>query len=86
MCVEVVKNKLTPGKKRCELGIGFGRGFYMDREVLAFACEHGVIVKEGNGYLTEGEVVDGKDGADKYLVENKEVLDTVITTLKKQLF
>ncbi|KAF8085917.1 hypothetical protein N665_0642s0013 [Sinapis alba] len=86
VCVEVVKNKLTLGKKRSELGIHFGRGFYVEREVLELACEHGVISKEGNSHLIEGEVVDGKDAAEKYLVENKEVLDTVISTLRKQLF
>ncbi|CAF1703750.1 BnaC03g35730D [Brassica napus] len=86
VCVEVVKNKLTPGKKKSELGIQFGRGFYVEREVLELACEHGVIAREGNSHLIEGEVVDGKDAAEKYLMENKEVLDTVISILRKQLF
>ncbi|KAF3548476.1 hypothetical protein DY000_02003813 [Brassica cretica] len=86
VCVEVVKNKLTPGKKKSELGIHFGRGFYVEREVLELACEHGVIAREGNSHLIEGEVVDGKDAAEKYLMENKEVLDTVISILRKQLF
>ncbi|KAF8045226.1 hypothetical protein N665_5384s0001 [Sinapis alba] len=86
VCVEVVKNKLTPGKKKSELGIHFGRGFYVEREVLELACEHGVIAREGNSHLIEGEVVDGKDAAEKYLVENKEVLDTVIDILRRQLF
>ncbi|KAF8094213.1 hypothetical protein N665_0367s0002 [Sinapis alba] len=86
VCVEVVKNKLTLGKKKSELGIHFGRGFYVEREVLELACEHGVIAREGNSHLIEGEVVDGKDAAEKYLVENKEVLDTVINILRRQLF
>lgn len=86
VCVEVVKNKLTPGNKKSELGIHFGRGFYVEREVLELGCEHGVIAREGNSHLIEGEVVDGKDAAEKYLLENKEVLDTVINTLRKQLF
>ncbi|XP_024015771.1 DNA repair protein recA homolog 2, mitochondrial isoform X2 [Eutrema salsugineum] len=86
VCVEVVKNKLTPGKKKSELGIHFGHGFYVEREVLELACEHGVIVREGSSHFIEGEVVDGKDAAEKYLVENKEVLDTIIKILRNQLF
>ncbi|CAH2054260.1 unnamed protein product [Thlaspi arvense] len=86
VCVQVVKNKLTPGKKKSELGIQFGRGFYVEREVLELACEHGVIVREGNSHFIEGEVVDGKDAAEKYLEKNKEVLDTIINILRNQLF
>uniref|UniRef100_A0A1J3ESZ8 DNA repair protein recA-like protein 2, mitochondrial n=2 Tax=Noccaea caerulescens TaxID=107243 RepID=A0A1J3ESZ8_NOCCA len=86
VCVQVVKNKLTQGKKKSELGIHFGRGFYVEREVLELACEHGVIVREGSSHLIEGEVVDGIDAAEKYLLENKDVLDTIINTLRNQLF
>lgn len=86
VCVQVVKNKLTQGKKKSELGIHFGRGFYVEREVLELACEHGVIVREGSSHLIEGEVVDGKDAAEMYLFENKDVLDTIISTLRNQLF
>ncbi|XP_010480995.1 PREDICTED: DNA repair protein recA homolog 2, mitochondrial isoform X2 [Camelina sativa] len=86
VCVQVVKNKLAPGKKKSELGIHFGHGFYVEREVLELACEHGVIIREGTSYFIEGEVIDGKDAAEKYLVENKEVLDTVVEILRNQLF
>lgn len=82
----MVKNKLAPGKKKSEMGIYFGHGFHVEREVLELACEHGVIIKEGTSYFIEGEVVYGKDKAEKYLVENKEVLDTVIEILRNQLF
>lgn len=83
MCVEVVKNKLMLGKKKFELGIYFGCGFYVECEVLELVCEYGVIVREGNSYLIEGEVVDGKDVVEKYLLENKEVFDIVINILRK---
>ncbi|KAL1193888.1 putative DNA repair protein recA [Cardamine amara subsp. amara] len=86
VCVQVVKNKLAPGKKKSELGIHFGHGFYVEREVLELACEHGVIINEGTSYFIEGEIVNGKDKAEKYLLENKEVLDTVIEILRNQLF
>ncbi|EOA31209.1 hypothetical protein CARUB_v10014375mg [Capsella rubella] len=86
VCVQVVKNKLAPGKKKSELGIHFGHGFYVEREVLELACEHGVIIREGTSYFIEGEVIDGKAAAEKYLVEKKEVLDTVVGSLRNQLF
>ncbi|VVA97076.1 unnamed protein product [Arabis nemorensis] len=86
VCVQVVKNKLTRGMKKSELGIHFGRGFYVEREVLELACEHGVIIREGNSHFIEGKVIDGKVAAEKHLLENKEILDTVIETLRNQLF
>lgn len=82
----MVKNKLAPGKKKSELGIHFGHGFYVEQEVLELACENGVILREGTSYFIEGEVIEGKNAAEKYLVENKEVLDTVVAILRNQLF
>lgn len=72
--------------KKSELGIHFGRGFYVEREALELACEHGVIIREGNSHFIEGKVIDGKVAAEKYLLENKEILDTIIETLRNQLF
>nr|GEU56303.1 DNA repair protein RecA homolog 2, mitochondrial [Tanacetum cinerariifolium] len=57
ICVEVMKNKLAPAMKKAELEIEFGRGICRASEVLELACEHGVVLKEGNYYFIEGEVV-----------------------------
>lgn len=86
MCVQVVKNKLSPAMKKADLGIQFGRGFCCESEVLELACEHGVIIKEGTNYSIEGEAFSNEHEAERYLVENEEVLDTIVTNLRRQLF
>ncbi|XP_010558226.1 PREDICTED: DNA repair protein recA homolog 2, mitochondrial isoform X2 [Tarenaya hassleriana] len=84
--VQVVKNKLAPGVKKANLGIHFGHGFYIEREVVELACEHGVMIQEGNSYFVEGEVINGRETAEKYLMENGEVLDAVVKILRRKLF
>ncbi|XP_031272307.1 DNA repair protein recA homolog 2, mitochondrial isoform X1 [Pistacia vera] len=84
--VQVVKNKLAPAMKKSDLMIEFGKGFCCEPEVLELACEHGVIVEEGNNYMIEGEVFGDRYSAERHLIENEEVLDNIITNLRKHLF
>lgn len=85
--VQVVKNKLAPAMANAELRIEFGRGICNEvEEALELACEHGVILQQGNGYFIEGEVLNSKEEAEAYLAENDGVLDQVIKSLRAQLF
>nr|GME21230.1 DNA repair protein recA homolog 2, mitochondrial [Ipomoea batatas] len=85
--VQVVKNKLAPAMANAELRIEFGRGICDEvEEALELACEHGVILREGNGYFIEGEVLNSKEEAEAYLAENDGALDQVIKSLRAQLF
>ncbi|KAJ0098489.1 hypothetical protein Patl1_20414 [Pistacia atlantica] len=84
--VQVVKNKLAPAMKKSDLMIEFGKGFRCEPEVLELACEHGIIVEEGNNYMIEGEVFGDRYSAERHLIENEEVLDNIITNLRKHLF
>uniref|UniRef100_A0A5B6YIK0 Uncharacterized protein n=1 Tax=Davidia involucrata TaxID=16924 RepID=A0A5B6YIK0_DAVIN len=86
ICVQVVKNKLAPAMKKAELGIHFGRGICCESEVLDLACEHGVILKEGSSYFIEGEVLNNRQEAERHLTNTDGVLDTVVKTLRSQLF
>ncbi|XP_010672926.2 DNA repair protein recA homolog 2, mitochondrial [Beta vulgaris subsp. vulgaris] len=86
ICVQVMKNKLAPGTKSANLGIDFGRGLRFEPEVLELALEHGLILNEGNNYFIEGEVINSKQGAKRYLAENKVVLEKVVMDLRSQLF
>ncbi|KAL2923477.1 DNA repair protein recA-like protein 2 mitochondrial, partial [Bienertia sinuspersici] len=86
ICVQVLKNKLAPGMKSAKLGIEFGKGLCFEPEVLELALEHGLILKEGNGYFIEGEVLNSEQAAERYLAENEEVLAKVFTDLRRQLF
>ncbi|KAL5546415.1 hypothetical protein UlMin_006102 [Ulmus minor] len=84
--VQVVKNKLAPAMKKAELRINFGRGLCCESEVLDLACEHGIILQEGNTYLIEGEAFKSEHEAVRYLAENVEIFDNIVGILSRQLF
>lgn len=86
ICVHVMKNKLAPPMKKAELGIKFGRGICRESEVLELACDHGIIMKEGNNFFIEGEVLKDKQEAERYLAENDGVLDKIVNSVRSQLF
>lgn len=86
ICVQVMKNKLAPGMKSTELGINFGRGLRFEPEVLELALEHSLIIKEGNSYFIEGEVLSNEQAAERYLTENEVVLEKVVMDLRRRLF
>ncbi|KAG9454773.1 hypothetical protein H6P81_007677 [Aristolochia fimbriata] len=84
--VQVVKNKLAPAMKKAELDIYFGKGIRREAEVLELACKHGVISREGNSYLIDGEIFRDKLEAEQYLAVNDGVLDELVNLLRIQLF
>ncbi|KAF7147344.1 hypothetical protein RHSIM_Rhsim03G0029900 [Rhododendron simsii] len=86
ICVQVVKNTLSPPMKKAELAINFGRGIRCESEVLDLACEHGVIVEEGNNFFIDGAVVKNRKEAEHYLAENDEVFDNIVKCLRCRLF
>lgn len=72
--------------KKAELEIEFGRGISRASEVLELACEHGVVLKEGNCYFIDGEVVNSKIEAETYLIQNERICDKLVKNLRRQLF
>lgn len=86
ICVHVMKNKLAPPMKKAELGIKFGRGICCESEVLELACDHGIIMKEGNNFFIEGEILKNKQEAERYLAENDGILDKIVNSVRSQLF
>ncbi|KAL9237942.1 hypothetical protein vseg_012433 [Gypsophila vaccaria] len=86
ICVQVVKNKLAPAMKSAELAIKFGKGLCVEPEILEIALEQGLIIKEGTSYFIEGEVLSSKPAAERYLAENQEVVDKLVTNLRSHLF
>ncbi|KAK1412980.1 hypothetical protein QVD17_34640 [Tagetes erecta] len=86
ICVEVMKNKLAPAMKKAELEIEFGKGISRSSEILELACEHGIVLKEGNCYFIDGEVLNSKLQAENYLIQNERICDNLIKALRRQLF
>ncbi|QHO44821.1 DNA repair protein recA homolog 2, mitochondrial isoform X1 [Arachis hypogaea] len=87
VCVQVAKNKLAPAAlKKAELGIKFGGGFCQEAEVLDLACEHGMIVKDEESYLIEGNTFDTRKAAEVHLAEDDSVFDKLVRDLRRLYF
>lgn len=84
--VKVVKNKLAPPLKIAQLAIKFGKGISCESEVLDLACEHGIIIKDGNNFYISKHVFKSKNEAECYLAENEAVLDRIMQFLRSKLF
>lgn len=87
--VTVVKNKLAPPFKRCEVEIYFGKGISYLNDLVNFGQQLGLIQRSGNWY-SYGEVKlgNGKGNAMEFLrqKENRDVYSKLETEVKAALF
>lgn len=84
--IQVTKNKLAPAMKKATLNIGFGKGICREAEVLELASEHGIVLRERNGYWINGKFFKDDEEAHRYLAEDKCAQDELVNTLRNELF
>ncbi|MHC4841007.1 MAG: recombinase RecA [Planctomycetota bacterium] len=87
--VTVVKNKVAPPFKRCEVEIYFGKGFSYLNDLVNFGVQLGILQKSGN-WLSFGEIKlgNGKTNAYEFLrqPDNRETYDKLEGLVKAALF
>jgi recombination protein RecA len=87
--ITVVKNKLAPPFKRCEVEIYFGRGISYLNDLMTFGLELGLIQRSGNWH-TYGDVKlgNGKTNALEFLRDkaNIDLFKKLETEVKAALF
>ena len=72
--VKVVKNKVAPPFRKCELDIYFGKGISASASLLDSAVKHGIIDKRGAWYtMGETKVGQGKENAVQFIEQNPEI-------------
>lgn len=82
--VKVVKNKVSPPFKQCEIDIIYGEGISKDAEILDRAVELGIIKKSGAWYEYEGNKIgQGRDAAKEYIKVNEDVKEALIKQIKE---
>ena len=81
--VKVVKNKVAPPFKQCEIDIIYGQGISKDGEILDRAVEMGLIKKSGAWFEYEGsKIAQGREAAKEYLKTNEEVTEKLLKQIK----
>ena len=81
--VKIVKNKVSPPFKQCEIDIIYGQGISKEAEILDRAVELGYIKKSGAWFEYKGsKIAQGRDAAKLYIKENEDVAEELLTLVK----
>ncbi len=81
--VKIVKNKVSPPFKQCEIDIIYGQGISKEGEILDRAVELGLIRKSGSWFEYNGsKIAQGRDAAKAYLKDNEDVANELLEKIK----
>ena len=82
--IKVVKNKVSPPFKQCEIDIIYGQGISKDSEILDRAVELGIIKKSGSWFEYDGsKIAQGRDSAKEYIKSNEDVKEELLKKIKE---
>ncbi len=82
--VKVVKNKMAPPFKNCEVDIMYGTGISLEGEVVDLGSELDIINKSGAWYSYNGEKIgQGKENVKDYLKSNPKVRDEILKKIRE---
>ena len=81
---KVVKNKVAPPFKQAEFDIIYGEGISKEGDVLDCAVAAGIVEKAGSWYsYNDTRIGQGRENVKKYFVENPEIMEEIISKIKK---
>lgn len=84
--VKIVKNKVAPPFKQCELDIIYGQGISKTGEILDRSVELGLIKKSGSWFEYKGnKIAQGREVAKEYLKTNEDVCLELLQQIKSGL-
>ena len=83
--IKIVKNKVSPPFKTCQVDIIYGQGISKATELLDKAVELGIIHRAGPWYEYKGnKIAQGRETAKAYLKENSDVFDEIMELIKEK--
>ena len=84
--VKIVKNKISPPMKTCEIPLIFGKGFSGGDEVLDLALEFGLCLQSGAFYTSyDGQRFQGKAKLKAYYEEHLDLFEELKNIVKSKL-
>ena len=85
--VKVVKNKVAPPFRKCEIDIYFGKGISKSASLLDSAVKHGIIDKRGAWYtMGEEKIGQGKENAVAYIEGNPQLAADIENKIRAEVF
>ena len=84
--VKIIKNKLAPPFKTCELMINFGTGIDSDLDLIDNAVAFKIIDKSGSWYAyKESKLGQGKNSVKDFLRNNLDIKNEIYKLVKQEL-
>ncbi|WNW11316.1 recombinase RecA [Pseudomonas sp. DTU_2021_1001937_2_SI_NGA_ILE_001] len=84
--VKIVKNKVAPPFRQAEFQILYGKGIYLNGEIIDLAVAHGFLEKSGAWYSYQGNKIgQGKANSAKFLAENPEIAGALEKQIRDKL-
>ena len=82
--IKVVKNKVAPPFKQCEIDIIYGKGISKDSEILDRAVELGIVKKSGAWFeYNDSKIGQGRETAKEYIHSNEDVKEEILKAIKE---
>lgn len=82
--VKIVKNKVAPPFKNCQIDIIFGKGINKNSEILEVGVQKEILKKSGSWFEYNGErFANGKDAGRAYLEEHPEFANELLNKIKE---
>ncbi|KQQ68091.1 DNA recombination/repair protein RecA [Pseudomonas sp. Leaf127] len=84
--VKIVKNKVAPPFRQAEFQILYGKGIYLNGEIIDLAVAHGFLEKSGAWYSYKGSKIgQGKANSAKFLAENQDIAGALEKQIRDKL-
>ena len=84
--IRVVKNKVAPPFKTCEVDLIFGKGVSHEGELLDIACNLDIVQKSGAWFSYDGNRLgQGRENVKELLATNKELCAEIEAKVREQL-
>ncbi len=84
--VKVVKNKVAPPFRQAEFQILYGKGIYLNGEIVDLGVLHGFLEKSGAWYSYQGSKIgQGKANSAKFLQENPDIKAVLEKQIREKL-
>src|SRR5262245_54052844 len=84
--IKVVKNKMAPPFRQCDVDLLFGHGISREGGLIDIGVEHGLVRKSGAWYTYEGDQLgQGKENARAFLRDNPDLADEIEKKIKEKL-
>ncbi|MDY4145674.1 MAG: recombinase RecA [Bacilli bacterium] len=85
--VKVVKNKVAPPFKTCDVDLIYGKGISKEAEIIDLGVKYDIIEKSGSWFAYNDEKLgQGRENVKEYLRQNPNLSEEILTKIKNKYF